>query len=246
MAGQDEPVLTPAQPGTPAPPDSLGLFGILRSVAEIAGVFTGLGFIAGWFHLSSYYSAFGLNPLELDFSVTMISAFAVEVLCQSPIPLIVLLVALLAATLFVFLRKSLYKRGGSRSKVLLDSLAVQKHSGLWVRMMLAVLAVGMGITGWTLGHRKAVSDWGCSSGLPSVAFLTDPKDAPKLEDGAAECIVDNKLSCRLLLHSKGTYYFFQPLCDPDNRTSQGTGSMIVFQLPDSQVRMVRVNRSFGQ
>src|SRR5580704_3210153 len=45
----------------------------LQSISGAAGVLTALAFISGWLYWAVYYSAFGMNPLTLDFPFEVIS-----------------------------------------------------------------------------------------------------------------------------------------------------------------------------
>src|SRR5579863_7384437 len=66
-------------PPDPEPPPR-GPVEILKSIGEVAGVLTGIAFITGWLYWSTYYSSFGLNPLELGFSVAVVSVSPIQVL----------------------------------------------------------------------------------------------------------------------------------------------------------------------
>src|SRR5262245_12113851 len=59
------------------------LFEALKSLAEAGAVFTVVAFVAGWSFMAAYYSAFGINPLELDFSVAVTATFAVHMVKNS-------------------------------------------------------------------------------------------------------------------------------------------------------------------
>src|SRR5215472_5771022 len=60
----------------PAPSSALDL---LKSVAAVAGVLTGLAFINGWLYWATYYTAFGLNSLVLDLPFSVVSVSLVQV-----------------------------------------------------------------------------------------------------------------------------------------------------------------------
>lgn len=64
-------------------------FAFLKSLAEVSSVFVGFTFIGGWVYLASYYSTFGLNPLELDLPVPVVCPTAVYILYSAVWPLLV-------------------------------------------------------------------------------------------------------------------------------------------------------------
>ena len=57
--------IRPLQAHGEAPDDA---FAALKSVVEVSAVFVALAFVTGWSYMASYYTQFGLNPFELDFS----------------------------------------------------------------------------------------------------------------------------------------------------------------------------------
>src|ERR1043166_3479811 len=72
---------------TASPPASEDTFAALKAIAEIAGLMGVLAVTAGWSYMAAYYMAFGLNPMELDFSVQATAAFALNMLVKSAWPL---------------------------------------------------------------------------------------------------------------------------------------------------------------
>jgi hypothetical protein len=211
---------------------------ILKSIGEIAGVLTGLAFITGWLYWSTYYSAFGLNPLELNFSVAVVSVSPIQVALRdwqsaesaaSWAVMGALIGYIVLAILFVHFRSGVHPRGQFRA-----------------RALLVVLAVGMFAGGWMLGRYDARLDSGCSSRLPTVAFLTTAVDPPTEADAAASCL-NNYLTCKLVLHEKNTYYYFQiPDCSSGSVAPATSGAGFASaELPDSEVRMIRVQRTLG-
>jgi len=56
---------------------------VLKALAEAAAVFVALTFVGGWSYLASYYKTFGLNPLELEISIPVVSTIAVYVLYET-------------------------------------------------------------------------------------------------------------------------------------------------------------------
>jgi hypothetical protein len=210
---------------------------ILRSIAAIAGVLTGIAFIAGWLYWSTYYSAFGLNPLELDFSVAVVSVSPIQVILRdikslhsaaSWVVIGALLLYAVLTVLYIRFRTGSHPRGQFRARVLV-----------------AMLAIGMFLGGWLLGRFDAALDSGCASRLPNVAFLTSAVKPPTEADGAASCL-DNYLTCKLVLHSKNIYYYFQiPDCGPGTTPATSGAGFASAELPDSEVRMIRVQRTLG-
>src|SRR5262245_65542222 len=53
-----------------------------------------LAFAAGWSYMASYYAAFGLNPMELEFSAPAVCVFALHMLGNSVWPVLVLVLVL--------------------------------------------------------------------------------------------------------------------------------------------------------
>jgi hypothetical protein len=241
MAEPDKPAAPPAVGNDTAPdPPPNGLIDSLKSIGEIAGVLTGIAFITGWLYWSTYYSSFGLNPLELGFSVAVVSVSPVQVILRdwtfAQIARNWNMMAVLAgymtlnialAVLFVRHRASRHPHGTARSRV-----------------PLVLLALAMFVGGYVFGRYDALQDSGCNSKLPNVAFLTSAEHPPTDADAAAPCL-DNELSCKLVLHANSTYYYFQtPECEGSAAASVGAG-LATAALPDSEVRMIRVQRTIG-
>jgi len=204
---------------------------LFKAVGEAATVVTGLSFIGGWLYWSTYYSTFGLNALELDFSVAVLSVSPIQVLLrdwQSEGELIgtrlilAAIAGLLLTGFFVHFRLGGYRRAGA---------------------MLGLIAFGMCWGAYGLGRHDGILDLGCHSRLPDVAFVSNmPLLTPG--DGAADCVANGTLSCKLVLHSNAIYHYF-PTPDPSSCQNEalepGTG-VASAEIPDSQVRMVRVHR----
>lgn len=223
-----------------------GLVDSLKSLGEIAGVLTGIAFITGWLYWSTYYSSFGLNPLELGFSVAVVSVSPVQVMLRdlegaevaSKWSLFVALVAYVAvnallAALYVHYRTNRRPHDAGRA-----------------RLLLLALAVGMFGGGYVLGRYDAALDATCNSRLPDVAFLPSADHPPTEADNAATCVLDNELTCKLVLHANSTYYYFQsPARGPDGECSGAAADVgagfATSALPDSEVRMVQVLRHTG-
>ena len=83
---KDEGVAVVHKPGPDPKEES---FSVLKALAEASAVFVALTFVGGWSYLASYFKTFGVNPLELDISVPVVSTIAVYVLYESVWPLLV-------------------------------------------------------------------------------------------------------------------------------------------------------------
>jgi len=220
------------RPEKPPPPDSTSTLDVLKAVGEAATVVTGISFISGWLYWSTYYSTFGLNPLELDFSAAVLSVSPIQVVLRDwqsdhafvarPLILASIVIVLLIG-LFVHFRVSGYRRTG---------------------VMLLLIAIAMCAGAFHLGRHDGALDFGCSSRLPDVAFVTSADHPLTPGDGASSCVVDSELSCKLVLHSNSVYHYFTTpeleACQP-GAESAGAG-FATAEIPDSQVRMIRVQR----
>jgi hypothetical protein len=215
-----KPAEPPAQPSPPAPlTSSEDAFSALKALAEIGGLMLALAFVAGWSYMASYYTAFGLNPLELDFSVASTSAFAVHVLRNAVWPLALL------AVVFVVLN---LKLGKARRLV----------AGLGV----FVLLFSVTFAGSDRGRALAREDmFDTSPRLPTVSFVA--KTTPKEDDPS--CLRDGTMDCKLLLHTKGTYYYFQPVHTDDANSAGQLSNLNVFMVAESEITNVHVSPGCG-
>lgn len=198
--------------------DSLAFF---KSIAEVSSVSVGLAFVLGWSYLAAYYRTFGLNPLELDLSLPVVCTTAVYVLYSAmwpmwPLPVLVIL------CLGWVLSKRYVKRFPRWATV------------VFVTCLLFVLS----LTGVFLGRRNANDDMLIgSSELPDVAFSSK---LPKTDQpGCVDHETYGSLDCKLLLHSKGTYYFFTPIPKPDDAPID---SLNIYTLAESDVTGVHILR----
>jgi hypothetical protein len=228
--------LVPSEPNTvnpeaaPPGPSPGGALDFLKAAGEAATVVTGLSFISGWLYWSTYYSSFGLNPLELDFSAAVLSVSPIQVVVRDwqsdsssvGLALVAAIVAgLLLTGLFVHFRVNGYRRAGT---------------------MLVLIAIGMCAAAFKLGRHDGALDLGCSSRLPDVAFVTNTQDALTAGNGAASCVVDSELSCKLVLHANSIYHYFTTPEVCDAGAEAAGGGFATAELPDSQVRLIRVQR----
>jgi len=211
MASVASGVPTPAQAETPVKDDSLA---VLKALAEASAVILALTFVGGWSYLSSYYKTFGLNPLELDLSIPVVSTISVYILWESIWPLFVLAVLLVALALA---GRRLHRLG---RRWIVAALGV---------LLLTVAAAGLG-RGRQAANRDMLDE---SRNLPNVAFATKQKvpGPPCVEHGTF-----GGLECKLLLHQKSNYYFFRPV------PKEGGDNVDVYALSDSDLAGVRVQR----
>lgn len=205
----------PVKPGPYPKEDSLS---VLKAVAEASAVFVALTFVGGWSYLASYYKTFGLNPLELDISIPVVSTIAVYVLYESVWPLFV------AGALIVAIA------------IVARRLPAPGHG--WTVAALGLLLLTTAIAGVFRGRQVANRDTlANSSDLPNVAF------ASKVTHSEPSCVdheTYGSMDCKLLLHSKGSYYFFKPV------RAQGIGSLNLYVLPDSELVGVHVQRGLDR
>jgi hypothetical protein len=197
--------------------DSLAL---LKSLAEVSAVFVAFTYIGGWSYVASYYRTFGLNALELDLPLPVVCTTAVYMLFSAHWPLPAIAVLSFAWVLFV-----------RRTKLNPHIVTVA---------VLVLLLIIVSAAGASHGRRRANEDMlADSSGLPDVAFSTrlTTTDQPP----CVEYQTYGSTDCKLLLHSKGTYYFFTPIQDPGESLSKG-GNLNVYTLADSDVTGVHILR----
>ena len=200
-----------AAPKRPAPWD---LFGVLKSVAEAGAVMGALSFAAGWSYMASYYAMFGLNPMELEFSVPATCVFALHMLGNSVWPAPVLVVFL---TAMAFLHNRL------------------RLSGTWTAVFMMALLASVVAAGTWRGRAVAREDmFETSPRLPSVGFSTKTKD---LEP---RCLGEGTTDCKLLLHVGGVYYFFEPISIDAAPTA--FSNLNVYMTPESEILAVHVQR----
>jgi hypothetical protein len=189
-------------------------FAVLKALAEASAVILALTFVGGWSYLSSYFKTFGLNPLELDLSIPIVSTISVYVLYESVWPLFVFGVLLVILALAA---RRLHRRGRG-----------------WIVAGLGVLLLTGAAAGLLRGREVANQDMlDESRTLPYVSFATKQKlSGPSCVDTGTFGSID----CKLLLHYKSAYYFFQPV--PKERA----GSLNLYVLSESDVAGIHVQR----
>ncbi len=192
----------------------------LKSLGEASAIFIGFSYLGGWCYFASYYSTFGLNSLELDLPLPVICATDVYLMFSAGWPLIIVFALLLG---WIGFRHWL--KGFRRS------------------MTAAILVLLLFATSTAcifLGRRHANDDMLIDSGeLPNVGFSVKvPKtDQPDCVDHETYGSAD----CKLLLHSKGAYYFFMPISRPKDALLS-VGSLNLYTLADSDVTGVHISR----
>jgi hypothetical protein len=82
-----------------------------------------------------------------------------------------------------------------------------------------------------------------SSALPDVAFSS--RLAKTDQPGCVDHETYGSSDCKLLLHSKGTYYFFTPIPNPRDALIEA-GSLNVYTLADSDVTGVHISRGLDR
>jgi hypothetical protein len=215
---------------TPSPRTKRGsALELLKSLGEASGILTGMAFVGGWLYWSAYYSAFGLNPLLLDFPVAVVAVSPIQFLVRDSKT-----ESGMAAPILIILSAC-----GALS-ILSRYLRMRGHPGS-VPVMLSVALIMLG-GAWRLGYHDADLDTGCNSRLPTVAFLLNtPPDAA---DAPLSCL-NNMLSCKLVIHSSGVYHFFEiPDCSAGITNTVGAG-LETAEVLDAQIKMVRILRSKG-
>jgi hypothetical protein len=174
--------------------------------------------------LAAYYRTFGLNPLELDISIPVVSTIAVYVLYKSVWPLAIAFALILVFTILAARRRRL------------------RRSQQWGRgpivAVLAVLLLTAATAGVVHGTKLAKQDMiETSPTLPNVAFASTVEN---LGPSCVEHMIYGTTDCKLLLHFNNAYYYFEPL--PEG-SDPNVGSVNVYRIEDSDVVAVHVERS---
>jgi hypothetical protein len=208
------PVAVAVRPIPPEPTEDV--LGGLKSIAEIGSLFLALSFVGGWSFMASYYLSFGVDPSELDFSVPATSAFAVHMFRSSGWPL------LLAAVLFVPLAFFYGKLGAARRA--------------WAGTCIAILLFAVATAGSLRGRGLAAEDmFDTSPRLPNVGFTS------KAATQGPNCLAKGTTDCKLLLHTKGAYYFFEPIPSTASQFVHGR-NMKLYIVPDSEISSTQLVR----
>lgn len=210
------------------PQKPYGALEFLKSLSGSAGILVGMAFVGGWLYWATYYTAFGLNPLVLDFPIAVVSVSPLEVIVRDlrsehgvvvrVLILVVVIVCIALGILFAYWRN---------------------YSHPYATVPLVVLAVVMSASALELGAHDADLDSGCQSRLPNVTFQLitppDPGEPPFPCDMA---------TCHLILHSNNTYhYFVAPSCSPGESAVSSPGAGFpTADIPDNQIRAANIQR----
>ena len=199
--------------------DECGPFSFLKLIAEASAVFVALTFVSGWSYLESYYRTFGLNPIELDFPVPVVATIALHMLYESGWPLPT--VALIVVVLVVASRHFTHSKKGYRG---------------WIVATLLLLMVCCATAALIRGRQNANSDiTEESSNLPFIAFSSKSEMARLYPAEQPSCIgyqTFGGMDCKLLSHSHGLYYFFQPI---PRALAEKRDKLDLFVIPESDV-----------
>ena len=196
----------------------------LKSLGEASAIFIGFTYLGGWCYFAAYYGTFGLNSLELDLPLPVVSATDVYLMFSAGWPLLVVFALLLGWIVFSDWLKG-FQRGLTAA-------------------ILVLLLFATSTACIYLGRRHANEDMLIdSSELPNVGFSVKiPKtDQPDCVDHETYGSAD----CKLLLHTKGTFYFFKPISDPKSALLS-VGSLNLYTLADSDVTGVHVSRGLAR
>ena len=211
----------------------------LQSLGAATGVLTGLAFISGWLYWSTYYAAFGLNPLTLNipFSVVSVSLIQVPVRDWLSDPSWVMKVILFLAVFLAIPGLTIW-------------FAHWYKEGHWgATAPAAILALGMLLGSWLLAFHHAMLDSGCQSRL---AIITFEPIAPT--DQAVPCQPGSTDICQLVLHINNAYHYnLAP--DPDWCTTAVSGlpgllgvpgaTRNAYEISDAQVRIATIGHHIG-
>ena len=209
----------------PEPPAHESSLSILKLIAEASAVFVALTFVAGWSYLASYYRTFGINPVELDIPVPVVATIALHVLYDAvwPLPVLSVTLATLAAAAHRFARQ-----GNQRGYVVAALLLI----------MFCAAAVAL-YRGRRMGNHDMLEE---STNLPFVAFSSKTEAAKLGPPDQPPCVafqIFGAMTCKLLLHSKGAYYFFRPI--PQSLTAKAD-KLDLYILSDSEVLGIHIQR----
>lgn len=211
-------------PGAPAPTPSASSNFALKSAAEAIVVGGTLTFVSGWSYVSAYLTNFGFSVFDIDLSSSLLSTLAIHVLYRSPWPVYVIVGVTAALSIF---RQVTRRELGANA---MTAVAV---------VMLGIVIISLAIAGARLGRANATQDLHVSSSrLPTVAFDTE------LRGDYPDCVTRGVLSCRLLVHWKQAYFFFEPLTDQGADAPGDVYNVQLYVLPEAQVKFARL--SIGQ
>ena len=212
--------------GTPPSADPLSF---LKLIAEASAVFVGITFVAGWSYLASYYKTFGLNPVELDIPVPVVSTIALHMLYDAvwPLPLLALLLAAFAVIAHRVVRGN-------------------QGWGGWVVAALILSVFLFASAALFRGRHNANIDMLVESpNLPYVAFASRAGVAglgPPQQPSCVAFETFGDMNCKLLLHSRDAWYFFRPIRES---MSQKADKVDIFVILQSDILEVHLQRGIN-
>ena len=212
--------------------DKTTMLDALKALGEATGVVTGLAFVSGWLYWSTYYAAFGLNPMELEFPIAILSVSPIQVLWvdwYSERDIVAWPMGIGLVILTILMGFFVYLRMGHQRRALL---------------MICVTAIAACAGAFKLGHHDAALDMGCESRLPDVGFVT-AGERLTARDSTATCVTDGDLSCKLVLHVNSVYHYFVTPDEEGCAMSSGNvvgNNRVIGEIRDSEVRLLRVQR----
>ncbi len=198
---------------------------LLKRIAEASLVLGAVLYSAGWSYLYGYYSAFGVSIGELNIGTPETVMFSFKVLFHGRLPILIVGIILLVEGAVWFSRwfRNLLSAPGATPIVL---------------VALLVLAFFLSRRGSEIGRVAAESDMLASSPtLPQVSLLLDSDD-PQFS-------YLNRLEFKLLAHANNSYYMFRPIGESDSAAAGRPSSMLIYIIPESHVREVRIIRGTG-
>jgi hypothetical protein len=201
-------------------------FALLKTLAEAGVVFVALTFVTGWSYLAAYYRTFGLNPIELDIPVPVVTTIALHMLYEAgwPLPLFGVLVVVLGIAARIFAPR-------------------RRWQSWWVTATLVTVLLCAAAAALFRGRRMANTDvLEESSNLPLVAFSIKTREKKPAVPDQPSCVdyeVFGSMDCKLLLHAKGTYYFFKPFPKGIAKTAD---KLDLYTLPETDVLGVHIQR----
>lgn len=201
-----------------------GLWEVLKALAETGVIFAAFSFAVGWSYLAAYFNAFGFRPMELDVSPATAAVFTLTLVHRS---VFVLLGLAAVATVLTVLMGHLRFR-------------LRAPKALSLVLGLTVLLVILFLAGASFGARTAREDAHAnSSRLLWAGFYVDIAD----KEDYPECVTKTLVNCKLLLRTKGNYYFFQPVVG-DLSSPKQPFAITIYALPETRVQMAKFRRGF--
>jgi hypothetical protein len=92
----------------------------------------------------------------------------------------------------------------------------------------AVWLCGGGIFAWRSLAAEDIFDTG--SRLPNVGFTTKTS----IRESEPDCLAKGTTDCKLLLHAKGAYYFFEPIPEAASKSAHGR-NIKLYIVPESEI-----------